>query len=118
MYAGLKRLGYTVQRTERFLPPRFRRRETREPSPAEEQTLSVSRVVSRARTSVGTVVRSVLRSLGRPFRWLFGVFSGLVGRLFKRSGGEAGSLLGEATATGYGTSAWLDKLPLIAERLP
>ncbi|KAJ9104989.1 hypothetical protein QFC20_004429 [Naganishia adeliensis] len=102
--------GLSLERYQVFAP-RFRRRETREPSPAEEQTLSVSRVVSRARTSVGTVVRSVLRSLGRPFRWLFGVFSGLVGRLFKRSGGEAGSLLGEATATGYG--ALYEKLRII-----
>lgn len=54
VYAGLRRLGYTVQRTPRFLPPRFRKQ------PGVNETISTS-----SGDDKGTAVNSV--SLGRRF---------------------------------------------------
>lgn len=101
MYAGLKRLGYTVQRTERFLPTRFRKQETVAPVAAQRKSLDVSSTVGR----VGMALRSIGGKVVGPFRWLFGVWSRLMGRLFGKvpRDGE-GSLLGTVNATGYGTS--------------
>jgi hypothetical protein len=93
VYAGLKRLGYTVQRTERFLPGRFRKVGNPETVVVERRRMDVA--------SVRAAVDGLLRWMTRPLRWLVDGFRRMFASL--RGGRvEEGSLLGKVTATGYG----------------
>lgn len=104
VYAGLKRLGYTVQRTERFLPARFRKPESTEQA-VTTTGAGASQVLLRLEASVRTGLRTVLRTIAFPFAWLLKAFHNVTARLFQRSGDDGQRLLGKVTATGYGTSS-------------
>lgn len=93
-----------MQRTERFLPLRFRKPEQAE-QPTTPTTLNISAAWSRLTASIAAGTVSALRKLVFPFRWLFGILTRINARLWGRSGGDDGqSLLGKVTATGYGKS--------------
>ncbi|KAI5449698.1 tRNA-splicing endonuclease subunit sen54 [Naganishia albida] len=110
VYAGLKRLGYTVQRTERFLPARFRKPESTEQA-VTTTGAGASQVLLRLEASVRTGLRTVLRTIAFPFVWLLKAFHNVTARLFQRSGDDGQRLLGKVTATGYG--ALYEKLRII-----
>lgn len=96
MYAGLKRLGYTVQRTERFLPTRFRKAMRPEDGVVEGRTSRLDLTV--VRNAVG----GMLRRISLPFQWIVDGFRRMFASLLGGGGVEDGSLLGKVKATGYG----------------
>ncbi|KAJ9112250.1 hypothetical protein QFC22_006334 [Naganishia vaughanmartiniae] len=120
VYAGLKRLGYTVHRTAKFLPPRFQKPSTPTPpttkgidSAASDISSSLVSPIRRALLALRARLIRVFRGLVAPFRWLAQRMSQLVR---KSSGGGAGddenqTLLGTVNATGYG--ALYEKLRIV-----
>ncbi|KAJ9092551.1 hypothetical protein QFC21_006782 [Naganishia friedmannii] len=118
VYAGLKRLGYTVHRTAQFLPPRFQKPANTMPIPTtatataeilERSSVSPLRWIIALRAGLMRVVHGFVA----PFRWLSQQMVQLVRRLTRGRvrDEESQTLLGTVRATGYG--ALYEKLRIV-----